>query len=183
MYPGLPRERLPRLVARGVARPRLEEVADGPLQPDRGERDVEVLALRGVDRGHLVRGRVGLGLGLGFGLGLGLGLGLRLGLGLGLALTLSLTLSLSRHTRRSHVCRRVPGPPNFGMSRQLPQVPQFSAKQPEHSPHRRRLVPPSPPLPWPALRTADHRWRHSSSWSMTTSHSLPSRPAMRMPSS
>ena len=53
MYPGLARERLPRLVARGVARPRLEEVTDGPLQADRGERDVEVLALRGVDRGHL----------------------------------------------------------------------------------------------------------------------------------
>jgi len=58
MYPGLARERLPRLVARGVARARLEEVADGPLQADRGERHVEVLALRGVDRRHLVRVRV-----------------------------------------------------------------------------------------------------------------------------
>ena len=56
------------------------------------------------------------------GLGLGLGLGLVLGLVLGFGLGLEVGVGVVR-VARSHVCRRVPGPPNLGISRQLPHAP------------------------------------------------------------
>ena len=45
------------------------------------------------------------------------------------------------HFLKSQTCFFNPGPPNFGLSRHLPHVPQSSRRQPGHAPHRLLFVP------------------------------------------
>ena len=43
--------------------------------------------------------------------------------------------STPQHRRKTHLCFLVPGPPYFGLSRQLAQVPQSCRVQPSQLPH------------------------------------------------